>query len=290
MTRRLLIVALCAALAATLLPVAASAQEDDPPVTIGDISEDDVSVGGQVPGGPGAGGGDGPDLIYEIDPIVIPLPILLWLWIPVQIDIPCWRGPDGLVVEPPAPPPPVVTETGTMVILTPINPATGAVAGEPFIDCSLANPQPPPPPPTPQEVWAMTPLPDPTVHVNPDTPGLVGLEAWYWADPAAGPISATVNIRGYVVTVTATAVGWWWDPGDGSARLYSSRPGTRSDPAAEHAYTRQGGYDITAGVRWQGTFTMSFAGTVIDSSPLGTATATATEPYEVDEIEAVIVG
>jgi hypothetical protein len=289
MTRRLLAALLAAAVVVLVLPVAAGAQaEDDPPVTIGDISEDDVSVGGQVPGGPG-GGGDGPDLIYEVDPIVIPVPIFLWIWIPLQLDIPCWRGPDGLVVEPPAPPPAVVTETGTMVILTPINPSTGQQAGEPFIDCSLANPA-PPPPPTPEEVWASTPLPDPTVHVNPDTPGLVGLEAWYWADPVTGPVTATVTIRGYVVTVTATAVGWWWDPGDGSTRLFSSRPGSRSDPAAEHPYTRQGGYDITAGVRWNATFTMSFAGTIIDSSPLGTATATATEPYDVDEIEAVIIG
>jgi hypothetical protein len=274
--------------AAALLAGGAPVSAQDPPSGDGSISQGSIHVGGQVPGGPG-GGNDGPDLVYEVDPIVIPLPLFLWIWIPVQLDIPCWRGADGLVVEPPAPPPPVVTETGTMMIFTPIDPSTGAAAGEPFIDCSLANPA-PPLPPTPQEVWAVTPLPRPTVHVNPDTPGLVGLEAWYWADPAAGPVSATVVIRGYVVNVTARAVGWWWDTGDSSSRLYSSTPGSRQHPAAEHPYTRQGGYDVTAGVRWQADFTMTFGGVVIDSRPLGTATATATEPYAVDEIEAVIVG
>ena len=97
-------------------------------------------------------------------------------------------------------------------------------------------------------------------------------------------------IRGYVVTVTANAVGWWWEPGDGSSRLYSSTPGSRQHPAVQHPYIRQGGYDVTAGVRWQGQFTMTFGGVVIESRPLGTATTTATEPYAVDEIEAVIVG
>jgi hypothetical protein len=92
------------------------------------------------------------------------------------------------------------------------------------------------------------------------------------------------------VEVTANAVGWWWDPGDGSSRLFASTPGSRDDPAVEHPYTRQGTYDVIAGVRWQATYTMSFGGVVIDSRPLGTATATATEPYAVNEIEAVVVG
>jgi hypothetical protein len=141
-----------------------------------------------------------------------------------------------------------------------------------------------PPPPSPQRVLDAAPLPAPAVNLSPPGRAPVGFEVWLWwgADPSVGPL--TVAIDGWSATIDVHLVEVTFDPGDGS--------GPRSGAEATYVYQWSGSYTVTAAVTWAGTITLthpSAPGTVV-TQPVSAATFTASEPMDVYEVEAIIVG
>lgn len=173
----------------------------------------------------------------------------------------------------------------------PINAATGQPVGDVVETCSLAAAPPQPPPaPTAAELWAASPLPTPVVAASPPGQGLVGVATWFWSDLPATPVTATVTLRGWTATVTATPTAWSWDAGDGTDRLSAPSPGTSTNPAATHAYTAHGTYTVTHSVTWTGRLTLTGYGVTMVDQGLGTVTSSATTAYPVQQRQAVLVG
>lgn len=154
-------------------------------------------------------------------------------------------------------------------------------------------PTPPPPPPTAAEALNLVPIPNPTWGVNPDGPGLAGMDTWLWDANGARPVSVTASIRGYAVTSTAGPQRWeWtmWEPGQGSARnpaatVTASRPGSADDPAATYGYETTDDYTVTLRVTWGGSFTINGGA----PTALGTTGRSVSRDYHVAEIRPVLV-
>lgn len=152
---------------------------------------------------------------------------------------------------------------------------------------------PPPPPPTAAEALDLVPIPTPTWGVNPDGPGLAGMDTWLWDANGARPVSVTASIRGYSVTSTAGPQRWeWtmWEPGQGSARnpaatVTANRPGGPDDPAATYRYETTGDYTVTLRVVWGGSFTINGGA----PAALGTTGRSVSRDYHVAQIRPVLV-
>ncbi|MDP8978559.1 MAG: hypothetical protein M3N17_08315 [Actinomycetota bacterium] len=131
-------------------------------------------------------------------------------------------------------------------------------------------------------------VPAPSVGVNPDPTGVTGMDTWLWYQ---GPteVTTTASVRGFRVTATARAGGFWWDTGDPAAALLRSpRPGSRASPAASHLYETKGVYRLRAGVAWGGAY--RYTGCAAGTGALPRVTVTAERAYRVVEIRSVLTG
>jgi len=161
------------------------------------------------------------------------------------------------------------------------------------------------PAPTPAEIWARTPLATPSFGINPADNGLTGLPTWLWDPNGGAPINATVQLRGYTATVTASPVRWSWtmggQPGDTQSRsnpayqVVSSQPGSAwqpggggGPPAAKYTYETKGDYTLSLTVTWAGSYTYTGAGGATTAVDLGTTTKSASRPYTVIAIGPVL--
>jgi hypothetical protein len=146
-------------------------------------------------------------------------------------------------------------------------------------------------PPTAAEIWEQTPLPRAAVHANPpgtsSWPGIVNLESRFWGAPVPDA-RATVDLRGYVVTVAAHPVAYAWSFGDGTTSV-GSGPGGPDAPARAQ-YRRRGDYDVTLYVVWAGLAhtTAPAWGLDFGVQNLGTVTLPETVVYHEAEIRALL--
>jgi len=119
------------------------------------------------------------------------------------------------------------------------------------------------------------------VAVNPAGVGLVGLDSWFWLDPA--PHSVTIHeINGGIdYTITATPESATWDFGDGSVADLAGASGYgRPYPqpsSITHVFEAhaQDGYIVRASVRYAVTWTASMAGRNPETHPMGMFVQTA---------------
>lgn len=144
-------------------------------------------------------------------------------------------------------------------------------------------PLPPPPPPTVTEITdlARSAVVAPQIGVSPDSRGITGVATRFWYD---GPREAAVSsaIRGYQITATARPTRFYWNPGDGSELLSSSRPGTEDNWAAEHVYRTKDYYTVTAQAVWEGDWSLTGHGASA-SGQLATIRTSSTREYQVNE-------
>jgi hypothetical protein len=117
------------------------------------------------------------------------------------------------------------------------------------------------------------------VAANPGRIGLVGLDSWFWLDPA--PHVVTVHeFSGTDYAITATPVSTAWDFGDGGgvdvvgASAYGRPYPQRSTITHVFEAHRQQGYEVQASVRYAVTWTASVAGH-IETHPMGAFVQTA---------------
>ena len=145
--------------------------------------------------------------------------------------------------------------------------------------------------PSAAEIWEQTPLPRATVHANPPGtrtwPGIVNLESRFWG-AALPDARATVDLRGYVVTVAAHPVAYAWSFGDGTTAV-STGPGGPDAPARAE-FRRRGDYDIVLYVVWAGiAHTIAPAwGLDFGVQNLGTVTLPVAVVYHEAEIRALL--
>jgi PKD domain len=162
-----------------------------------------------------------------------------------------------------------------------------AASGHATLAAAAAPPPPPPPPPTPAEVWSDAPLPVNHIAFNPATLGLTQLPTWIWFTGPNGAIHATVTIRGYTVTTTASPVAAYWTFGDGGSAK-GSVGGSEAQPSVTHTYVNIGHYTVTLIVAWSGQFTFAGHGVPAQTVALGTVDgATTAAPYAVQEVRSV---
>jgi PKD domain len=148
-------------------------------------------------------------------------------------------------------------------------------------------PPPPPPPPTPAEVWADSPLPTPSFGFDPATLGLTQLQTWFWLGGVGGPVTVTVEIRGYTVTTIAHPVAYYWWFGD-SASAVGQSAGSQSDPSVTHTYVTKGSYQVEVIVAWAGQYTFAGNGVPAETVDLGTVDGPAAAAgYGVQEVRGV---
>ena len=113
------------------------------------------------------------------------------------------------------------------------------------------------------------------VMANPGAVGLVGLDSWFWLDPA--PRAATVHeiVGGIDYAITATPVSAGWDFGDGSradiagASAYGAPYPRHSRVTHVFEAHNQDGYLVQASVRYVLTWTASIAGRSEGPYPMG---------------------
>jgi hypothetical protein len=165
--------------------------------------------------------------------------------------------------------------------------ATGEIL-DTYFRCIPGGPAPPATPPaapTREELRKSVPVPEPSIAANPSGQGVTGLDSWFWANQA-GPVTATVTLRGWTVTGTLTPTKWVWATGDG-ASYTASTPGSEADPAVKHAYQTKGSRQLTVDVSWEGSYAVSGYGTAYTVEDLATE-STAAVDYPVAEIRSVL--
>jgi len=143
-------------------------------------------------------------------------------------------------------------------------------------------------PPSPAQVWQYVPLPVPVVGINPSLAGLTQLPTWFWARNEAGPVSASANLDGWVVTASAVPVSYDWDFGDGTT-AQSTSAGDESHPSVTHTYLDKGTYDVTLTVRYAGSYTFSGYGVTVSTSLGDYDQAEVMQTYTVQEARSVLV-
>ncbi len=125
----------------------------------------------------------------------------------------------------------------------------------------------------PMPAWP--PLPS-NVAANPGSPGLVGLDTWFWLMPTPDAMSIEETYRGVRYVVTATPAGVAWDFGDGVAQSYAGQSAFGSAyPAVSsvtHTYQAHSepGYSIGALIRYGVTWTAIVGGQASGPHSLGT--------------------
>jgi len=175
-------------------------------------------------------------------------------------------------------------------LVTDVATARGATAVLVVARCVQPGEGLPPDAPSPAEVWEQTPLPRPVAHASPpgsvSWPGITGLTTHVWGD-APAPVTASVELRGFHVTVTAWPVAYGWAFGNGTA-LVADGPGSAAAPARV-LYERRGDYGVTFFVVWQGTYSAtSDWGIGVDGQDLGTVTLPGVLPYHVAEVRSLL--
>ena len=159
--------------------------------------------------------------------------------------------------------------------------------------CERAGDAAPPVPPSAQEVWQRVPLPRPGPYVSPPGtsthPGVTGLTTWLWGNWNA-PVTARVELRGWVATASAFPVRYTWATGEGQEST-GSTPGTLFMPVG-HEFERRGDYRITLYVTWMGAYSLVNEewGISVPSQFLGYVTIGSSVPYHVQEIRSLLVG
>jgi hypothetical protein len=114
------------------------------------------------------------------------------------------------------------------------------------------------PPPSGAEVFSYfqrLPLPQLTTQHQPPGDGLTGLPVIFYTDSPTTQ-TFTVDIRGFTVTIEATAQRFTWHTGDATGTVTSTDPGQPyPDQTVEHPY-RSGTYTAHLTVTWGATFTV----------------------------------
>lgn len=102
-----------------------------------------------------------------------------------------------------------------------------------------------------------------SVASDPNAMGAVGLPAWMWVanagDPQAwGPYTVTRTVDGLEVTATARPTHVTWDMGNGARVVcrntgtpYQERYGREKSPSCGYTYEKTGQYTVTALTSWQ---------------------------------------
>lgn len=102
-----------------------------------------------------------------------------------------------------------------------------------------------------------------SVASDPNAMGAVGLPAWMWVanagDPQAwGPYTVTRTVEGLEVTATARPTHVTWDMGNGARVVcrnagtpYQERYGREKSPSCGYTYEKTGQYTVTALTSWQ---------------------------------------
>ncbi len=117
-----------------------------------------------------------------------------------------------------------------------------------------------PPPPAPAAPSAGA------VRANPAAYGLAGLDSWFWLDPALQSQTTQVVANGYTYQVTMSPSSVAWTFGDGASENGAGAGGGgQAYPAQSqiiHRYETQSqtGYQVTATVTWQETWTVTVGG------------------------------
>ncbi len=127
---------------------------------------------------------------------------------------------------------------------------------------------------------AMPPMPTWTglsfrVAANPAVVGLVGLDSWFWLDPAPHPVTVHEIVGGVDYAIAATPASARWTFGDGSyADVAGSSafglPYPRRSPVT-HAFEahNQDGYVVRASVQYELTWMAATAGHTTGPYPMG---------------------
>lgn len=114
------------------------------------------------------------------------------------------------------------------------------------------------PPPSPGEVFSYfqrLPLPQLTTQHQPPGDGLSGLPTIFYTDSPTTQ-TFTVDIRGFTVTIEATAEQFTWHTGDATGQIITTDPGRPyPDHTIEHSY-RSGTYTAYLTVTWGATFSV----------------------------------
>ena len=131
----------------------------------------------------------------------------------------------------------------TLVLPGPCSQPSPAAPAQP------GQPAAPPPPPviTTEMVVDAAKVTAPTnpPHVEPGTVSYVHIPNNYWTE--TNPVADAVNVLGQTIALTWTPTGTTWSFGDGSTATGDGVQGAGlgAAGAVEHAYARQGSYDIT---------------------------------------------
>ena len=103
--------------------------------------------------------------------------------------------------------------------------------------------------------------PTSTPHVEPGTRSYVNIPNNYWTE--APTVRTSVTVLGQAIALTWTPTGTTWDFGDGSTATGTGIEGAALGQAGsiEHAYLRQGSYDITTSTTYDLSFVLPGQGT-----------------------------
>jgi hypothetical protein len=149
-----------------------------------------------------------------------------------------------------------------------------------------------------QEALDRASIPGPGIHLNPDGRQYVNLETWLWVDGWRS-VSATAEVGGVSVTVTARPLRVEWSMGDGG-RVVCDGPGAAFDPHrspddqdtnCSYTFHRSsddqpdGAYTVRATSVWHVTWTATGAGQT--SGDLGLIRRSDAVAVRVSEIQAV---
>lgn len=134
--------------------------------------------------------------------------------------------------------------------------------------------------------FAATHAPTAEVHMEPNGESWVNITNNFYI--ATDPISDTLTVLGIAIPVTYTPVSHTWNFGDeatasgaGIDNASVGQPGS-----VEHAYDREGDYNVTVTTDWSVTFTLPGQGQV---TPPGTISSTsAAYPVTIGEIQSVV--
>jgi len=119
------------------------------------------------------------------------------------------------------------------------------------------------------------------VAANPTRIGLVGLDSWFWLDPAPHAVTIHEIDGGIDYAITATPMSATWDFGDGGVADLAGASGYgRPYPQPSsimHVFEAhaQDGYMVRASVRYAVTWAASKEGRSAESHPMGTFVQTA---------------
>ncbi len=120
-----------------------------------------------------------------------------------------------------------------------------------------------------------------SVAANPARIGLVGLDTWFWLDPAPTAVTIHETDGETDYSITATPESAAWEFGDGTRIDLAGPPGFGRPYPQQSAVTHvfeahnRDGYAVRASVRYSVTWTASIAGQRVGPYPMGTFTQAA---------------